>query len=202
MENEINRWWKKLWETRGCRFNAAKRMEMNEKWSTITINLVSVYIIAINLIIYLKNKPAILTEELITMSTISLSILVIVISIIISTRDYKIKAHKFHNCGMALSRLYDKVCLWKTDVTSVQKEDISSLISEYNTIIETYDLNHDRIDYLVFMSQNTSAYKLKYPLIFRFYVWVISKFSLLRYWVFIFLPLIVGIIYMIVSNWH
>ncbi len=200
MENEINRWWKKLWETRGCRFNAAKRMEMNEKWSTITISFVSVYIIAINLVVYLKNRPAILTEELITMSTISLSILVIVISIILSTRDYKIKAHKYNNCGMDLSRLYDKVCLWKTDIASVQKTDIISLISDYNTILETYDLNHDRIDYMVFKSQNLSAYKLKYPLGFRFYVWMISTFSLLKYLVFIFLPLIILIIYFLISK--
>ena len=67
MEDEILRWHKKLWETKGSRFIAAKRFETHEKWSTITISIVSIYIISLNLAILLPNRPEILNSVNITL---------------------------------------------------------------------------------------------------------------------------------------
>jgi hypothetical protein len=201
MELEINRWYKKLWETRGCRFNASKRMEMHDKWSAIAINFVSGYIIILNLFVYLKNRPEILTDELITISTISLSILVMIISVLLSSRDYKLKAHKFHSCGLALSPLYDKVSLWKANIKNVQIVDIEQLIIDYNLIIEKYDLNHDRIDYLLFKSQNISEFAVKYQWLFKCSIWL--KFNIstfIKYWVYVFLPPL-GLIIFLILKW-
>jgi len=157
MENDIDRWYKKLWETKGSRFIAANRLELHEKWSTITINVVTVYIISLNLAIFLPSRHAILTSENITFSTICLSILVLVFSLILSSRNFKMRAERHHECGRRINEIYDKVCLWKSSNEKPTKDELLKITADYYTILDKYE-NHIRLDYLVFMSNNLSEY--------------------------------------------
>lgn len=199
METEINRWYKKLWETKGSRFIAAKRYELHEKWSTITISIVSVYIISLNLAILIPNRPKILSPENITFSTICLSILVIVISVILSSRNYKGTANKFHDCGRDITEIYDKVCIWRSNPSIVKNKDFKKLIKEYNALLKKYDINHSQLDFDMFKSNNIDSYeKIKHPDFFKFKVLVKYYFdTIFRYWIFILIPLI---IYLLLSK--
>ncbi|MCX2680267.1 SLATT domain-containing protein [Galbibacter sp. EGI 63066] len=191
MENELNRWYKKLWETKGSRFIAAKRYERHEKWSTITISLVSIYIICINLLVFVPNRPPILSEINITLSTISLSILVIVISIILNNMSYKHLSHRFHDCGREITIVYDKLCLLKADSEKVRKEDLEEITNQYNSILRKYDINHTPLDYYVFQKNNIKEYSnITYPYLFQFWIFLRYQFDTLgRYVIFILIPI-------------
>ncbi|MHA7830600.1 MAG: SLATT domain-containing protein [Flagellimonas sp.] len=192
MKDEIERWHQKLWVTKGARFVAAKRYELHDKWSTITISLVSVYIIIINLLVLIPDRPCYLSEELITFSTISLSILVIVISIIVNNMNYKHLAHKFHDCGREITVVYDKVCLLRTNIGSISKTDIQEISEEYNSIIKNYDINHSNLDLLVFKKDYPEEFNIDYP--FWFKMKVLTKYSydtIGRYFIFILLPFLI-----------
>lgn len=191
MENELNRWYKKLWETKGSRFLAAKRYERHEKWSTITISLVSVYIICINLLVFLPNRPIILSEINITLSTISLSIFVIVISIIVNNMSYKHLSHRFHDCGREITVVYDKLCLLRADSEKVNKEDLEEITTQYNSILRKYDINHTTLDYNVFQKNNIKNYpNINYPFLFQVWVFLRYQFDTLgRYLIFILIPI-------------
>jgi len=191
MEQEINRWLKKLWVTKGARFIAAKRFEQHDKWSIITISIVSVYIIFLNLAVLIPHRPSILSNENITFSTICLSILVIVISVILSTRNYKVVSNKFHDCGREITEIYDKVCIWKINPSKVTEADLMELVKEYNSLLKKYDINHSRLDYEMFISNNMSDYKnIKCPFFYKIQV-KLRYFleTVFRYWIFILMPL-------------
>ncbi|MFI2744258.1 SLATT domain-containing protein [Zhouia sp. PK063] len=197
MEKEISRWYKKLWETKGSRFIAAKRYERHEKWSTITISLVSIYIICINLLVFVPNRPPILSDINITLSTISLSIIVIVVSVILNNMGYKHLSHRFHDCGREITIVYDKLCLLKAESEKARREDLEEITNEYNSILRKYDINHTTLDYEVFQKNNVKDYPhIKYPNLFRFWIYARYQFDTLgRYIIFILIPVVLYLIF-------
>jgi hypothetical protein len=197
MKDEIERWYNKLWTTKGIRFVAAKRYWLHDKWSTITISLVSVYIICINLLVFIPTRPAYLSNDLITFSTISLSIIVIVISIIVNNISYKHLGHKFHDCGREITEVYDKVCLLRTNIGSVTKKDLEQISAEYNSILKKYDINHTSLDFLVFKKDYPNEFNIKHPILFKLRVFIIYQCDTIgRYFLFILLPFLLYIIFL------
>ena len=181
MQEEINRWYKKLWETKGARFIAANRLELHNKWSSITLSIVSVYIIALNLTILLENRPKILSDNNITFLTICLSILLLVLSLIQASRNYKIRALKYHECGRRIDELYNKVCIWKHTTLTPTIKDFEDINSKYLKLLDNYE-NHKLIDYSLFKANNLSDYKIKYPLAF----WLVIKiwYNFITVWIY------------------
>ena len=191
MENEIDRWYKRLWETKGSRFNAAKRLELHDKWSTLTVSIISVYIISLNLMVLIPERSEILSEENIAFSTVCFSILVLVVSTILASRSYKLRASKFHDCGREINEIYDELCVWKSTNIKPNKDDLLHIGKKYYSILDKFE-NHGRIDYLTFQADNLKEYKnsIKRPRVF--YIMVKGEFyfnTILQYWIFILLPL-------------
>lgn len=192
MEKEINRWYKKLWETKGSRFNSAKRLELHEKWSTITISIISVYIVSLNLIVLfpISERVEIFNNNNITFSTICLSILILVISLILNSRNYKVRASKFHDCGREINEVYDKVCIWRSTGKKVSESELLNLSKIYYSVLDKYE-NHERLDFLLFKSNNLDAYEghIKCPKLF--WLWTKTKYhfiTMIIYWFFLLVP--------------
>lgn len=190
MEEIIGVWYKKLWETKGSRFIAAHRFEMYDRRTTLTISILSVYIIILGLVVLLPNHESFFPDTTNAFVSIGLSAGILVISTIISGRDYRLKSQKYHDCGKAISELYDKIVLWKNFPNDVSKNDIVGLIQDYNYLLDKYDLNHSHNDYLLFKAQNISEYKsIKCPIIFKFRMVLQYKYdTLIKYWLFIIAP--------------
>ena len=170
MEQEIDRWYKKLWETKGSRFNAASRLELHDKFSTITVSLVSVYIISLNLLVLYPeaHRNKLFSNTNITYSTVCLSVLVLAISLIISSRNYKMRADKHHECGRRIDEIYDKVCILKNTSTTPSQYDISKVSEVYLKLLDKYE-NHTHLDYLIFKADKVDQYKeIKHPNLFWF----------------------------------
>ena len=199
MEEEINRWYKKLWETKGSRFIAANRLELHEKWSTVTLSVVSVYIISLNLSVLLENRPEILSNENITFSTICLSILLLVLSLIKNSRDYKTRANKYHECGRRIDKLYNEVCLWKNNKASPTNDDLLKLNSEYLHLLDCYE-NHRHLDYMMFISNNLSDYKKKINCKLLYWLYVKLRYQFTTAWIYWFVLLIPLLTYLILTK--
>lgn len=169
MEQEINRWYKILWETKGSRFVAANRLELHEKWSTISVSLFSVYIISLNLLVLIPEyKRLPLYSNLnITYSTICLSVFILAISLIITSMNFKLRADKFHECGRRIDDIYNKVCMWKNTENYPSNYELESISSGYLNILDKYE-NHTRIDYLVFKANNLTEYNIRHKCLFWF----------------------------------
>lgn len=165
MKEELNRWYKKLWETKGSRFIAAKRYDRLNRYSTISIHIISAYLLCVNLMVLLPDRPVILSNENLNFFSICASIILLVISLHIPSRQYNEISHKFHSCAREINVLYDKVCFWKNNPSLVNQSEIFELIEEYNQILKNYDLNHSKLDFQIFKIENHTEYYKKFPFI-------------------------------------
>lgn len=120
---------KRVWETRGCRFNAHQRMLQKDIYSNLAIWMLTVVIIAINLLVFCDVYSS--KANIITIFTISLSIFVLSISQYVYARDYKSKALNYHSCGCDLSVLLDKIEI-KKHSNKLTEDDLEKLSNIYS----------------------------------------------------------------------
>lgn len=195
MEEEVNRWYKKLWETKGSRFIASKRYERIDRFSSITIYIITAYILCVNLLILIPIRPKFLSNDNLSFFSICASIIILVISVYIPSRKYSIIAEKFHSCARDINVLYDKVCLLKVNVANVKESKISDLITEYNNILKSYDINHSKLDYSIFKCENSNDDIFKISVFYKLRIYSLNFINYyLIYLCAIILPLVILLI--------
>lgn len=195
MKEELNRWYKKLWETKGSRFIAAKRYDRLDRYSTISIHIISAYILCVNLMVLIPNRPSILSNDNLNFFSICASIILLVVSLHIPSRRYNEISHKFHSCAREINILYDKVCFWKNNPNLVTQNEILQLISDYNQILKNYDLNHSKLDFQIFKIENHSEYYKVYPYLRSLKIYSLNFFTYYSLYFFaLLLPILVFII--------
>lgn len=139
----------KIWSTKGARFEADKRLTIISRMSSISLSILSAYLIIAGLIsVYISNSD--INFALINYIVTALSIILLVLSQFENSQDYKLRAKDFHNCSLELSALYNKLRTYKTLVDTPSPYEIrnfcQTLSNEYQNILSKYE-NHLPIDY-------------------------------------------------------
>lgn len=166
----------KIWTTKGSRFNANKRLLLVSKLSNLSNSMLSVYLIAIGLLsVYNIYNDGFLTQNVLPYLTTCISILLLVFTQIENSKNYQLKAKEFHTCGIELSKIYNKLRVFKTlknSPTDIEKEKFANEIAaEYESILEKYE-NHEPIDFDIFKTRNLEYFqlnKINFCLIFMRY---------------------------------
>jgi SMODS and SLOG-associating 2TM effector domain family 5 len=153
----------KIWSTKGSRFNASNRLIKTAQLSNLSISILTVYLIAVGLLSVYNINFNKLDQNLIAYTITCLSILILVFSQIETSKDYKMKAKEFHNCGLELSNLYNDLRIYKT-LTEMQtlkdKEKFCKEVSDnYQRILEKHE-NHSQIDIKMFKTTNAKYHEL------------------------------------------
>jgi len=194
----------KIWVSKGCRFEADKRLLTISHWSNLCTSILSVYLIAVGLLsVYNIYNQDWLNENIIAYSITCISILLLVFSQIENAKDFTSKAKQFHNCGLQLSELYNELRIFKTLTDSPSLEDkknfAEKISRKYERILERHE-NHDPIDYDIFRAKKREYFELT-----KFEVFIIN----LRYYIktkliyhsLILLPIItIGLLLIFVQN--
>jgi hypothetical protein len=90
-------------------------------------------------------------NRLITLVSIMSSVFTLVLALIESMNDYKLKAHHMHTCALAVNDLFHELRLMPhPDVTVVQ-----DFRRRYNDVVRGCPYNHSRIDYLMARTQRS-----------------------------------------------
>ncbi|WP_108866333.1 SLATT domain-containing protein [Aquimarina aquimarini] len=176
----------KIWCTKGARFYADQRFKKKSKLSNISLSFLSAYLIITSLIsVYNINQNT--NDNIISYLVTALSILLLVVSMYESNQDYKLRAHQYHNCGLELSEIYNKLRTFKTlktKKTDIEIHDFSGRInSRYQEILNRY-ANHENIDFNTFRVNNLLYFgeelsdkeikKIKKKLNWNIYGWYVS----------------------------
>jgi len=148
----------KIWSTKGARFQADRRLKKVAKISNLSLGFLSAYLIIAGLIsVYQINNNTELNDKLINYYITALSIILLVISQFENNQDYKLRAKVFHDCGLKLAELYNRLRTFKTINTKATEDEIKTfceeLSNEYQNILNQYE-NHDLIDYEIFKTKN------------------------------------------------
>jgi hypothetical protein len=90
-------------------------------------------------------------NRLITLVSIMSSVFTLVLALIESMNDYKLKAHHMHTCALAVNDLFHELRLMpQPDVTVVQ-----DFRRRYNDVVRGCPYNHSRLDYLMARAQRS-----------------------------------------------
>jgi hypothetical protein len=131
---------------KAARFNAAERLEHKHLVSVVALSVVSLYFVGLSVwqAVYAPSlsEPA---NRLITLVSIMSSICTLVLALIDSMNDYKIKAHHMHTCALAVNDLLQELRLVETNDPAV----VQDFRRRYNNAVRGCPCNHSRIDYLM-----------------------------------------------------
>lgn len=180
MDKEIKRWYKKIWNTRGARFNAFRRVKRIDEWSNRAIITFSVYLVGLNCVVFIDSLSESFDADTVTVVNVILSAFILALSIYINAKDHKVEYLSHHECGKKLGRVYNAISSY------VDKEeynaDIEELVNQYQSIIEGYRFNHEPEDWDYFLYTTNQVkyseyqvarilYQYKYrPILFYFFI--------------------------------
>ncbi len=143
---------------KAARFNAAERLERKQLVSVFVLSTVSLYFVGLSIwqTIYAANLEA-PTNQLITLVSIMSSICTLVLALIDSMNDYKIKAHHMQVCALAVNDLQQELRLLQTnDAGTVQ-----DFRRRYNEVVRSCPYNHTRVDYLMARAKDRASLEAK-----------------------------------------
>src|SRR5712671_6405908 len=124
---------------KAARFNAAERLERKHALSLFAMSMVSLYFVGLSVwqAVYapMLDEPA---NRLITLVSIMSSIFSLVLALIESMNDYRMKAHHMHACALAVNDLYHELKLMRpADVNLLQE-----FRQRYNAAVRHCPYNH------------------------------------------------------------
>lgn len=157
-EEELNY---KMWVTKGARFVAARRCEQTAKLSHVALTLLSSYLIIIGIApFFSRTVSATISPDVLALGTTATSILLLAFGLIETARNYPMQAHRFHECAIKISRLYNALRRAKEITDTEEKRlEIAKVTREYEEILEVYE-NHEPIDLALFYNQKPEYHKI------------------------------------------
>lgn len=157
-EKELNY---KLWVTKGARFCAAQRYDTLNDASTKALTFLSAYLIIIGLVpTFIPAVNEKMPPSLLGVSIVGISILVLVYSLIESSRQYGLRAHLYHDCALKIGRLYDALRQAKgIEPQEAKAAALQRITKKYERTLEHFE-NHSPIDYAIFQTQKPDYFKL------------------------------------------
>lgn len=138
--------------TAAVRFEAHHRMQYMKNVTTLSIAMLSIYIISLNLLVFIDNYKQYSNE--LTVVTVILSTFVLAVSLVISQMQYGEREYIYHSCGMELNKFLDELLLLKEEGGNLTCEKKRELYIKYSDILKNYNLNHSGLDTLVVTSKD------------------------------------------------
>lgn len=156
---------RKMWITKGARFNAHQRLMSQHTWSIFTISYLAILVIIITLIQYIPAISLTAQQKDVTLiSAIALALFILILSLLEASKSHQMKAMELHNCARDVSTLYNKLRQillnpGDQDGVGVSKQ-LTEIASKYDEIMNRCQGNHDVIDYDILRLQHKEDFHL------------------------------------------
>ena len=129
----------RMHSTKGARFQSHKRLSQKHYINGYTVAILSLYVIciAVGLLIFsdFMNESS---RNFLTFLSVTLSVLIIIISLLVSSEKYEVKAEIMHYCAREVLDIYSDL---KFDTSS--DYNLQEYRDRYQGIINKYPYNHD-----------------------------------------------------------
>jgi hypothetical protein len=139
--------------TKGCRFNASKRLERRDKRMIVITSFASVYVILLTIFPLFFHVDDFITS-VVTAVIILFSLIILASSLLRYSNNDPVRAEQYHRCALEVNALLR--ALRTTDDCSMR--DIAEYSRRYDEIIQKYNLNHDDIDFSKYKLDHSSEY--------------------------------------------
>jgi hypothetical protein len=164
---------KKIWVTKGARFNAHRRLTAKHHSFLAATAFMSVYVVFLQLIpIFLPADRVGVDEHILSLVTAFLAIAILVLSLLEHGRSYQLRAERLHKCGMELNDLYDELENRKNSGAATP-DVVDGISQRYHQALRSIPENHEPIDNLLFRAQHRSDFGMNAAKTIWAYVWYV-----------------------------
>ena len=161
-----------IWTTRGARFESYHRLRAMHKWSTASISIASVYVVALSVA-----QLALPMDEMdgvwLSLIIVGAAVAILALSLFENGMAYEVRADRFHRGAIALQPLMDQARRLKAGPDG-DEGDLLRIEKEYNGVLREFGENHETIDWEQFKAGNPSEFSFK---------WYQRVWRNLRWWV-------------------
>jgi hypothetical protein len=142
---------RRLWITKGIRFDSCRRYEAKQRASNLAISVLSVYVIAFALIELLVRSLSPDSIRLFPLITIVVPVLILVLSQYESAKGYLVHAERMRMSAQHIERLHGNLELHIANGTP-SYDVLKAILETYEEIIRDATANHDNVDYFYFQA--------------------------------------------------
>lgn len=145
LDNKFSELSRRVKVTSKARYNASRRLSLQNSMSQWTLALLSVALILISLVSASDIETS-FNKSYTDIMQIVFSVLILTYSLLLGTGDYSARSVKIHRCGLELGRIARKIKPYENSEEYDQQYE--ELNDEYYNCLEKYE-NHESIDFLV-----------------------------------------------------
>jgi SMODS and SLOG-associating 2TM effector domain family 5 len=127
-------------------------LELHHRLSQWTAALASAALLMIPLL-QAFGVPVEYTPQQLNVIQSVLAVVVLILSLLLGSEGFAVKAEKMHRCGTELNQLAQEMSVYSDE----DKDAYSLYIQKYHTILQKYE-NHKQIDYRLHQLQNRDDY--------------------------------------------
>ena len=145
----------RMWLTKGSRYNAHRRLQKKHDLSISSIAFLSSYVLIINSLKFAKfleiNQ---IQSDFITFFSIVVSIFILTLSLLDTSKDYKMRSDKLYMSAVEIDTLYNELeYILSSGASKKEKEKKVHQISvNYSKVLQLYQVNHETQDFDLLIS--------------------------------------------------
>ena len=140
--------------TAASRFNAAKRLETNDRNLTWITAMTSAYIIGLTVLPYFCKLPQRVTDTL-NLVTVFLSIVILVSALLHNSKRDSVNAEQHHRSALEIKEIHRHVL---ARANSIKTDEFLGLIEKYSAVLQKYSVNHSDLDYKKFQTDRPEQF--------------------------------------------
>lgn len=140
--------------TAGCRFIAAKRLEVRDQALTRLTAFTSSYVIILTALPYFL-KTSVHVTDIINLFTIGCAIVILISSLLQYSNNAVANAEQHHRSGLEINEVRRE---FEIGMDHVDETKVLATSSKYNSVLQKYSVNHDDIDYLKYQYERPESY--------------------------------------------
>lgn len=140
--------------TSGSRFNAAKRLEANDRNLTWITAMTSAYIIALTVLPYFWKLPQRVTDTL-NLTTVILSVITLVSALLHNSKRDAVNAEQHHRSALEIKEIHREML---ARGSAIATDTLLKFIERYSAILQKYSVNHNDLDYKKFQTDRPEQF--------------------------------------------
>lgn len=149
---------RKMWITKGARYNGSRRLLRKHNLSLATIAFLSAYVLTASVSQF---TLPLTTQQLavINFATIGMAIFILTLSLLESAHNYQSKSRSLHDCANEISSLLEKLNIAKVTLDDESlRGKVKEISKTYHDIIVRYGDNHEPIDNELFRAEHPKEF--------------------------------------------
>jgi len=162
LDNLFNRIERRVWITRGARFNAARRLSNKQYWSIASISFLSVYGISIPIIqSNLVSEDCLEIQGIYSAISIISSVFILVLSLLEGSKNYQVRSERLHKSALHLSCICRELEILRFGANNTEDillHALAKISNKYENIVSDCQENHESEDYIIFRIQNRKEF--------------------------------------------